>query len=196
MSRIATPLRRATSEDAEHMAELVNIAGDGLPLSIWTKLAKPEQSGWEFGRERAKQGLGGFAFENTVVREEAGEVAACLIGYPKVNFPVPAEENLPLPLVPLEELGKLIPKSSWYLNVLATYPKHRVKGLGTELLQLADLLALDSQHACISLIVSDANSTARRLYEKHGYKERATRPIVKEGWKHEGENWLLMVKEL
>jgi RimJ/RimL family protein N-acetyltransferase len=48
----------------------------------------------------------------------------------------------------------------------------------------------------MSVIVSDANAGARRLYERCGYRETATRAMVKEGWQNEGRNWVLLTKAL
>ena len=177
------------------MAELVNSAGDGLPLYLWAKSARPGQSPWDVGRERARHGVGGFAYSNTVIRETDGKTAACLIGYPLGDEPESLGEEVSAMLLPLLELEKLVPRS-WYVNVLATYPEYRGKGFATELLQIAESRAIDSQCERMSLIVSDANTGARRLYEKHGYSERATRPIVKEDWQHSGQNWVLLVKDL
>lgn len=176
------------------MAKLVNIAGDGLPLYLWAKSALPGQSAWDVGRERAKRGMGGFAYRNTVIREQSGETTACLIGYPLRGSPELSAEDVPTMLVPLFELERLVP-NSWFINVLATYPQHRGKGIGTELLRIAETLASDSQCVGMSLIMSDANAGARRLYERHGYREHTTRPIVKEDWTHSGKNWVLMVKD-
>jgi len=190
---IAAPFRRATTDDAADMAELVNIAGHGLPLYLWGLVARPGESAWDVGRERAKRGTGGFAYRNTVIREKGGRIAACLIGYPLADSPEPIDEGVPAMLVPLLELEGIVP-GTWYVNVLATYPEHRGAGLGTELLDIAEQLAIDTQRQGLSLIASDANAGARRLYERHGYALQATRPIIKEGWQHSGENWLLMVK--
>lgn len=189
------------------MAELVNIAGDGFPLYIWAKYAKPGQSAWDVGLERARLGLGGFAYENTVVREADGQVAACLIGYPLANTASSTDE-LPAPLGPLVELGRLAPPASWFLNVLATFPAYRGRGYASALLGMAEQLA--REHAArqpmdangrlaapvISLTTSDANAQARRLYARHGYHEVASRSILKEDWQHAGKNWLLLVKHL
>ena len=195
MTRLTPPFRRATSHDAVHMAELVNFAGEGLPVYAWGKLARPGQSAWDVGRERARNGIGGFAYQNTVVREEQGKVAACLIGYPLVSSPkLPGEEVL-APLVPLQELQDMVPMT-WYLNTLATYPEHRGKGFGTQLLRIAETLARDSQNERISLITFDTNAGARRLYERTGYVEQATRPIAKGDWDHPGQNWVLLVKNV
>ncbi|HEY5641696.1 MAG TPA: GNAT family N-acetyltransferase, partial [Woeseiaceae bacterium] len=59
-------------DDARAMAELINIAGEGLPVYLWAKIAEPGQSPWEVGRQRAQRDSGSFSYRNTVVREEDG----------------------------------------------------------------------------------------------------------------------------
>ena len=196
MIELAAPFRRATSEDAEQMAELVNIAGDGLPLYLWAKYARPGQSAWDVGLERARRGSGGFAYKNTVVREEDGKVAACLIGYPlRGDMLDPPDEDTPAMLVPLLELENLVP-DTWYVNVLATYSDYRGKGFGSELMTIAERIAADAGCVGLSLIVSDSNAGARRLYERQGYRERDTRQIIKEDWDYPGRTWILLAKDL
>ena len=194
MVTFEAPYRRATTDDATCMADLVNIAGHGLPLYLWARFARPGQSAWDVGRERARTGTGGFAYGNTVVREEGGKVAACLIGYPLADTPEPPDDDVPALLVPLLELENLVP-GTWYINVLAAYPEYRGKGYGTELLQIAESLGRDTLCRGMSLVTSDENTGARRLYERHGFTQRASRPIVKEDWTHSGDNWVLLAKD-
>ncbi len=195
MTELPAAFRPATTDDAADMAELVNIAGHGLPLYLWGKTARPEQSAWDVGRERARHGTGGFAFRNTVVREVDGKVAACLIGYALVEKPGPIDDDVPPMLVPLLELENEVP-GTWYINVLATYPEYRGAGYGSELLGIAETLAIETECRGMSLITSDSNVGARRLYERAGYREFAMRPILKESWEHSGVNWVLMLKKL
>ena len=195
MTNLAAPYRRATSEDVPEMPELVNMAGNGLPLYLWAKQAGAGESPWDVAVNRARRGLGGFAYENTVVREEAAKIAGCLIGYPLLSATqVYDRKDVPVMLASMYELEDLVP-STWFINVLATYPEFRGRGFGTELLQVAETLAHHSRCAGMSLVVSDANAGARRLYERHGYSEKAMRPIVKEDWEHAGHNWVLLVKD-
>lgn len=97
--------------------------------------------------------------------------------------------------VPLQELENLAPRI-WYVNVLAAYPEYRGHGYGSALLQIADRLAEGSGCEGLSIIVSDANTGARRLYERRGYEERATRRMVKEFWDNPGKNWVLLTKAI
>jgi ribosomal protein S18 acetylase RimI-like enzyme len=189
------PLRLATTADADALAELVEMASDGMATYLWGKLARPGQTAMDVGRERARTGAGGFSFEHTVIREVDGEVAACLIGYPVDGPPAEKDPEMSAVLAPLVELGNLVPEK-WYLNVLATFPQYRGQGLATELLRLAEDIARDAGHARISLTTADINHAARGLYRKHGYEERATRPMFKEDWEYAGDNWVLLVKEL
>ena len=47
----------------------------------------------------------------------------------------------------------------------------------------------------MSVIVSDANTGARRLYESLGYREVARRTMVKEEWSNEGQEWVLLAMD-
>jgi ribosomal protein S18 acetylase RimI-like enzyme len=88
---------------------------------------------------------------------------------------------MPAMFVPLQQLENLVP-GTWYVNVLAVRPQFRGQGLGTQLLDLADKTAQSLGKSGLSVIVSDANARARLLYERCGYSQSATRPMVKEGW--------------
>jgi ribosomal protein S18 acetylase RimI-like enzyme len=196
MIELEAPLRPATPDDASAMAELVNMAGDGLPLYLWTQMAAPGESPWDVGRARARRDAGAFSYRNTVVREEDGQVTACLIGYPLPDHPDPgAYDGMPAMFVPLQQLEDLA-CGSWYVNVLAAYPQHRGRGYGRQMLGTAERLALHAGRQRMSIIVDDANAGARRLYERAGYRERGRRPMVKAGWPGGGEHWVLLLKTL
>lgn len=194
MINLESPYRQATTEDAEAMAELVNFAGEGMPFYLWTDMAEPGESPWHVGQQRARRESGGFSYRHAVLREDDDRVVAALIGYPLPDAPEPIDyDEMPAMFVPLQELENLAP-GTWYVNVLAAYPEYRGKGYGSELLSIAEQLALDTNCSGLSIIVSDANTGARRLYERSGYQEIATRPMVKDSWDNEGENWVLLTK--
>jgi ribosomal protein S18 acetylase RimI-like enzyme len=196
MSNPETPHRWATAADAEALAALVNIAGEGLPLYLWTRMAGAGESPWQVGRQRAQRERGSFSYRNAIVREEGGAVAACLMGYPlrDTTSPLDTAETPPM-FVPLQELEHLA-MGTWYINVLASFPDFRGRGFGTALLGIAADQAASNRCHGLSLIVSNANRGALRLYERSGYRNVATRPIVRDGWEHTGTEWLLLIKPL
>ena len=189
-------LRPATPEDAEALAELINFAGEGLPAYIWERMAEPGETVWDVGRRRARREEDSFSYSKAVVLERDGAVAACLIGYPLPDAPEPIDhDEMPAMFVPLQELENLAP-GTWYVNVLAAYPEQRGRGHGTTLLSHAEETAAANGKRGVSIIVADANTGARRLYERSGYRETARRPMVKEDWQSPSETWILLVKPL
>ncbi|MEL7313153.1 MAG: GNAT family N-acetyltransferase [Pseudomonadota bacterium] len=191
---LGAPLRWARKSDANEMAELINFAGEGLPLYLWSSMNDGTRSDWEIGRERAQRDFGSFSYRNTVVSDRAGRAIAALIGY---DLPSEADPSvyvdMPKMFVPLQELEDLA-LSTWYVNVLAAYPAYRGQGHGTQLLGVAKRIALDRGCTGLSIIVSDQNHGARRLYERFGFRETARRDIVKDDWEHNGNEWVLMIK--
>ena len=197
MHELTAPLRNAVPGDAGALSELINFAGEGLPLHLWRSMAGPGEDPWAVGRSRAQREEGSFSYRNAVVAETAdGRVAACLIGYPLPDTPEDIDyARTPAMFVPLQELENLA-CGTWYVNVVAAFPEHRNRGYGTRLLNLAENTAAKLGKRGLSLIVADANVAARRLYGRCGYREIATRPIVKNGWQTEADHWVLMIKGL
>jgi ribosomal protein S18 acetylase RimI-like enzyme len=189
-------LRPATPADAAALLEFVNFASEGLALYLWQKMSVPGVDAWEVGRRRAMRETGSFSYRNAMLLEERGRAVACLIGYKLPDAPEPIEyATMPPLFVPLQELENLAP-GTWYVNVLACYPEDRGKGYGTRLLTEAEERASQSGCGGLSLIVSDSNEGARRLYDRCGYREIARRPMVKEDWKSPGKDWVLLARDL
>jgi ribosomal protein S18 acetylase RimI-like enzyme len=192
----ASNFRPATKADASALAVLVDIAGEGMPAYMWSTLAAPGQSLLAFGRERAQREGGGFSWRNAVVAEISGEVAAGLVGYPlddPYDLGVLAETP---PLVqPLVKLEARAP-GSWYVNVLATFPEFRGRGIGAKLLEIAESNGREAGAPALSVIVGSWNETAARLYRRAGYDAGASEPAIPfPGSPHKGD-WVLMVKSL
>ncbi len=186
-------LRRGRRDDAPLLAELVNYAGEGLSLYSWNKVAGPEETGWDVGRRSAAREEGSISYRNATIIEHNGNAAGCLIGRGIGSSPTAIPSDMPAMFVPLQELENLA-LDTWYVNVLAIRPQFRRAGLGTRLLAHADDIASGRGHRGLSVVVSDANLGARRLYERCGYKEAALRAMVKEAWVNEGQNWVLLMK--
>jgi ribosomal protein S18 acetylase RimI-like enzyme len=195
MPQVRYTLRPARGEDAPLLAELVNYAGEGLPLYVWSRSAGPDETGWEVGHRRAAREEGSISYRNATIIEHNGNAAGCLIGRGIGSSPAPIPADMPPVFVPLQELENLAP-DTWYVNVLAIRPQFRGAGLGTRLLAHADDIASRRGHRGLSVIVSDANRGARLLYERCGYEEAASRAMVKEAWVNEGQNWVLLMKTL
>lgn len=188
-------LRPARVDDARVLAQLVNYAGEGMPLYLWEDMATGESTGWDVGEQRAARETGSFSYRNATIIEHDGAAAGALIGYEIPEAPAPVPPDMPAMFVPLQELENLAP-GTWYVNVLAVLPQFRNRGLGSRLLALADDTGARLGKRGMSVIVADTNTGARQLYERFGYAMTAQRPMVKEGWNGEGESWVLLTKQI
>lgn len=189
--------RPARKADAAALAVLVDIAGEGMPAYMWSTLKSPGQSLLEVGRERAQREEGGFSYRNSVVAEVGGEVAASLVSY-RLDDPYDLEASLaetPEIVRPLVRLEAKAP-GSWYVNVVATFPEFRRKGIGARLLAIAEEKARKEGAPALSVIVASWNEVASRLYARAGYSLLARETALPyPGCPHRGD-WVLMVKPL
>lgn len=183
-------IRRATPGDAELIAVLANQAGEGMPLLVWQGLSEPGSDPWAIGRARAAGEEAGISWRNAWIAEVDAEPAGLLIAYRQPDAAEPVDPEMPAMFVPLQELENEAPGTG-YVYMLSTMPALQGRGVGGRLLDFAERYAGPKG---MSLIVSDANGGARRLYERHGYRVAARRTMVKEGWDNPGREWLLMVK--
>ena len=196
MIDLELPLRAGRISDADVLAELVNQAGEGMPLYLWERMAGPGENAWAVGRARAARETGAFSWRNAVMIEaDDGTAAGCLIGYAIPDEVAPIPDDMPAMFRPLQELENLAP-GSWYVNVLAVLPGFRGRGLGRRLLEAADAIGREAGARAMSIIVADANEGARRLYARMGYAEVARRTMVKEGWTSAGTAFVLLTKPL
>jgi hypothetical protein len=108
MTKFDGTFRRATLADAAALAQLVEFAGEGLPLCLWTQLAGPDGDPWEVGRKRVRSETTGISYRNALIADVAGRTIGTLIGYP-LGEPKPIEETVPALLVPLYELMTMAP---------------------------------------------------------------------------------------
>ena len=189
------PFRSAAKDDAPVLAELINYAGEGIPLYLWEKMAEPGQSAMDVGIQRAAREEGSFSYRNSIIIEHDDTAAGCLIDYAIPDDVEPIPDDIPAMFRPLQELENQV-AGSWYVYVLAVRPQFRRMGMGKALLGVAERQAEAAGKKLMSIIVSDGNPGAQRLYESCGYAPLAARSMVKDDWVNDGENWVLMTKDL
>ncbi|WP_169569749.1 GNAT family N-acetyltransferase [Sneathiella limimaris] len=182
--------RKACPADASDLARFVHLASHGLAYYFWQTVASEGADPFAIGCQRTGGETGSSSYRNAHVAELDGLVVAGMICYEIGGEPEEIDETIPSVFVPLIELENQA-LNSYYINVLATDDAYQGLGIGSEFLDLARELA-DGKP--LSLICSDANPNAQRLYERAGFEVRASRPMIKGEWSGDGEDWLLMIK--
>ncbi len=166
------------------MVDLVDMAGDGLPMVVWSSLCGPEAAR-ALGIRHALRDKGGFTWRNACIAEWDGAVAGMLMCWPLPLEPRPLEGLSPLvhAIQSLENLAR----GRVLINAVAVRPEFRRKGIGWMLVQTVTDRA--------ALIVGDGNAAARALYERLGFVEIARMPAAGDGtWTPPHRYWCLMVR--
>lgn len=193
---LTPPFRRARKQDARAVAELFEIAAEGVATWLWQQAATPGQSPIEAGTARAAREDANFSYRNAVLAEHEGMAAALLLAYP-LPEPDPTEvaaiDELPPLLRPLCELEWQV-AGSFYINALAARPAFQGQGLGSALLDIARELAADAGCRQLSIQVFEQNSRAVRLYLRQGFAIAERRPIVAHPCYPYDSNVLLMTR--
>lgn len=172
--------RDARKEDAPALAQLIEIAGEGIPSFLWSQQARDGQTALDVGAERAARDDANFSYRNTVVAHVDGKIAGMLLAYP---LPAPTDEDLaalpeiPALLRPLVELEYQVP-GSFYVNALAVFEPYRRLGIGRALLGIAEARAGAAGCDRLSVQVFAENHGAYRLYLRCGYTVADRRPII------------------
>ena len=190
--------RPATRGDAAEIALLVNIAVHGGIARGWASGDEAEGTydPIEVGRLEMLEDDTEFGWTNVTMAETtAGEIAGMLLGYRKADAfePVPAEVTGFMR--PIEEL-EAEAHGAWFISMLGVHVRWRGRGVGSQLLEVAEVKRDETKAHGLALIVEDDNDGARRLYERRGYSVRTKRPMVGfAGGGPAGRDWLLMVKD-
>ncbi|MGF1629772.1 MAG: GNAT family N-acetyltransferase [Kiloniellaceae bacterium] len=172
--------RDARKDDARALAQLIEIAGEGIPGFLWAQQASDGRTALDVGAERAAREDANFSYRNAVVAHLDGKIAGMLLAY---TLPAPRAQDLaelpaiPPLLRPLVELEYRVP-GSFYVNALAVFPLFRGRGIGGALLDIALERARRAHCDRLSVQVFAENAGALRLYLRSGYRVADRRPIV------------------
>ncbi len=169
-------IRQAEITDADALAKLINLAGEGIPNWLWTRACVEGQHPMEIGIQRARRASGGFSYTNALVADLDGAPAGMVVSYAITEAPTDDPDDLPAPIAPFVALEKLS-VYTWYINALAVFAERRNEGIGAQLLSAAENLARANGFNVMSIQVYSQNSGAVRLYDRLGYKLAASEPV-------------------
>lgn len=182
----------ATADDCLAIAELAQIAGDNMPGHFWQESRLPGQTLEQAGAERAKSDTANFSFRNTLLARVGGDIAGMMLAYRLPSAADNDEDPADFPdfVRPIIELEQCVPES-FYINMLAAYPRFRGLGIGSALLAKSDGQALEAGCSLITLGVFESNTGALRLYRRLGFELIESRPMVASDY-HEACEILLL----
>ncbi|MDZ5699984.1 GNAT family N-acetyltransferase [Chelativorans sp. M5D2P16] len=168
-------IRDAVPGDARMLAELMAIAGAGIPQWLWSSQAAPGEAPIDVGTRRAMREEGGFSWRNAIVAEREGAVVGMILGYPLEADETDLAEIDPL-LRPFIVLERLVP-GSWYINAFAVFAPWRSTGIGARLIDAARDRTRALGLARMSVQYFSENPRAGAFYARHGFVETASKAL-------------------
>jgi len=184
--------RPAKREDCRVIAELFSISSDGVADYIWTRLAAPGEDILEVGRRRYEREDTSLSYRNCTLACRGEEILGMLVAFPMHVDPAAEPETDPV----LAPYSSLEVDDSYYVCGVALFPQYRGRGIGTQLMKLAESQATARGYRRLSLIVFERNQGAKRLYDRLGYREVARTAIVPHPLINFEGDALLMLKDL
>jgi len=170
--------RPARLEECRAIAELALMAGEGIPGWFWAQSAQPGEDIIDAGARNAASEQANFSYRNTRIATVNQEIAGMLLSY-RLPDAAGAEDlnDFPEFIRPLVALEQCVP-GSYYINMIATYPRFRNRSIGSGLMGLVDELARQAGCTLSSIEVFEENEGALRLYRRLGYTIIERRPVV------------------
>lgn len=204
--KLQSLLRAATVNDCPKIAQLFNIASDGVANYVWSTL-QADYAGLsliEIGTKRYAQEQTDFSYQNCTVVECNGEVIGMMVSFPLKASGAESEGNYeianhsessssePDVLAPYYRL-KLKASKTWYIGGIALFSEFRGQGIGTQLLDIARIQARKQGFQKLSLLAFEQNQRAVKLYERNGFKAIERTPVVPDELIHYTGSVLLML---
>lgn len=178
MQAPSVPIRPARTDDGGHIASLAMLAGEGIPAYFWNQTKLANETVIEAGARRVTSDETNFSYKNAHVALYQKKIAGLLLGYKIFNVPSDEEiSSAPEFIRPLLLMDRKVP-GTFYINMLATYPEYRGKGIGRALMSHAEAVAASKNINALSLQVFNENKHALEFYLRLGYRKVAELPVV------------------
>jgi ribosomal protein S18 acetylase RimI-like enzyme len=164
----STTFRTARAEDVEQLIDLMMTSSWGGIRAAWERARFPGETWRDRGRAELGEADGEIGYRRFVVADADGRIAAMMLlnllgdtGLLDTGAAVEQEQGA----------LRLIKRArhSLFIREIATTDWARGKGLGRELMALAERLAVSQGASRVTLIVNDSNGPAEKLYRRLGY---------------------------
>lgn len=164
--------RSAEKADSAKIAELINIASDGVVEYLFHDLV-PEMTPVQIVAYNLEEGNYPHSYKSAIVAADGTNVVGMALSYPSSYHKITDEMKGFFPNERLEHLSdyyaSYVP-DSWFLDALGVDETYRMKGIGTRLVELTKERAKDNGYGIISLIAFADNSPALALYKVLGFR--------------------------
>jgi len=164
--------RPAEKADCGKLAELINIASDGIVEYLFHDLV-PGMTPVQVIAHNLEKDNYPHSYRSAVVTTLETDVVGMALSYPSSYHKITDEMRGFFPADRIEHLRHFYSsrvENSWFLDTLCVVESHRKKGIGMELISLTKEMAVENGFNTLSLIVFSDNTLAIPLYEGTGFE--------------------------
>jgi ribosomal protein S18 acetylase RimI-like enzyme len=184
--------RMGQEGDALSIAELYNMANNGLSEVWWAKQARKGES-WKDAFVRDIKMQNSIAhFARSVIAEANGKVIGLLIAFPQEEIP-PAEllAGLPSSELSIIELRRRV-EGSLFIAVVAVDENYRNRGIARHFVNMSLHVAQASNLKEVSVIIHESNREWLESFLRRGFKERARENVGDHASYPHDSSWVLV----
>jgi ribosomal protein S18 acetylase RimI-like enzyme len=163
--------RPAEKDDSTRLAELINIASDGVVEHLFHDLVA-EMTPVQLIAYNLRQGNYPHSYQSASVAVDGSDVIGMVLSYPSSFHKITDEMRNFFPKERLDHLSDFysahVP-DSWFLDALGVDETYRRRGIGKMLVELTKEKAKENGYEFLSLIAFADNSPALGLYKALGF---------------------------
>ena len=164
--------RSGIKEDSREIAELINIASDGVVEYLFHDLVRG-MSPVQIVAHNLENDSFPHSYKSAVVAVDGDALVGMALSYPSCYHKITAEMKEFFPTDRMEHLRSFFSsrvEKSWYLDALCVKESHRRHGIGKKLVSLTKEKAMENGCSALSLIVFADNALALPVYECTGFE--------------------------
>ena len=164
--------RPGEKKDCAKLAELINIASDGIVECLFHDLV-PGMTSVQILAHSLESDNYPHSYKNAIVAATKNDIVGIALSYPSFHHKITDEMKSFFPADRLEHLSHFYSarvENSWYLDDLCVIESYRRNGIGEKLISLTKEKAIDNGYPALSLIVFADNVLAIPVYKRTGFK--------------------------
>ena len=164
--------RTAKKKDSAKLAELINLASDGVVEYLFHDLV-PGVTPVQIVAHNLENDNYPYSYRSAIVAVDGNDVVGMALSYPSIYHRITEEMRDFFPSDRLEHFKDFYlsrVENSYFLDALGVHQACRRKGIGTRLVELTKEKAIENGYKLLSLIVFADNTPALALYEALGFE--------------------------
>ena len=164
--------RPGEKKDCAKLAELINIASDGVVEYLFHGLV-PGMTPVQVIAHNLENDNYPHSYKSAIVATDKNDIIGMALSYPSSYHKITDEMRSFFPAERLEHFSAFYSsrvENTWFLDALCVIESHRRSGIGEKLISLTKEKAVEKGFNALNLIVFADNALAMPVYKRTGFE--------------------------